>query len=372
MTEPLVSVIVPAYNAERYIERTLRSALDQTYRELEVIVVDDGSTDDTAAVVEAVKATDKRVQLIRQENAGVAAARNAAIAAASGRYVAPLDADDLWCPTKIASQVRRMENAGPDAGMVYCWWVAIDANGRELYGAASWSAEGDLYEALAYVNFIGNASIPLFRRSCLDAVGWYDSTFLAHDAQGCEDWDLTLRVAARYRTISVPEYLVGYRQSTTSMSSNVVSMGRAFELIVDRAPRVRRPQDLTERRARGNFYFYLARLGHRRNPKLALQHFATAVRSDPAVLLALPAVRVTRRLLGGVDVMVPISDLPPPTTKDLLWARFEPARAYTALLRRRMTRLVPQVTDPWQFSGPADQRGVVPGRVLTRTRTIVP
>lgn len=337
---------------------------------MEVIVVDDGSTDATAAVVDAVRATDDRVRLLRQDNAGVAAARNAAIAASSDVYVAPLDADELWAPTKIAAQVDRMEGSGPEVGMVYCWWVAIDDEDRELYGAASWDVEGDLYDALAYVNFIGNASVPLFRRSCLDDVGGYDSSFLERDAQGCEDWDLTLRVAARYRTAGVPEYLVGYRQSPTSMSSNVAAMGRSFELMLDRAHTIRQPRGSTRRRATGHFYFYLARVGHRRNPSLALRHFLKAVRLDPAVLLALPAFRVSRRLLGGVEVVVPITERPPPTTLDRLRGRIDPAKVYTALLHRRMGRLVPFADDPWRCSGPADQRGVLPGQALRRSETV--
>ena len=92
----MVSVIVPVYRAERWIEGTLRSALSQTYANLEVVVVDDGSPDRCAELVAGVAATDPRVRLIRQENAGLSAARNAGVAAARGRYVAPLDADDLF------------------------------------------------------------------------------------------------------------------------------------------------------------------------------------------------------------------------------------------------------------------------------------
>src|SRR4051812_12704913 len=101
----LTSVIIPIYNAEQYIAETLLSALAQTHRNIEIIVVDDGSTDGSAAVVKLIAASDARVRLISQPNRGVAHARNCAIAEAQGEFIAPLDADDLWHPKKIERQI---------------------------------------------------------------------------------------------------------------------------------------------------------------------------------------------------------------------------------------------------------------------------
>ena len=109
MQEALVSVIVPAFNAASYIRQTLNSVLAQTYRKIEVILVDDGSSDSTAKIVEEFVARDPRFQLIRQANAGVGAARNTAIKRARGKYLAPLDTDDLWFPKKLETQVACME-----------------------------------------------------------------------------------------------------------------------------------------------------------------------------------------------------------------------------------------------------------------------
>src|SRR5258705_9340291 len=120
---PLVSVILPVRDGESFIGDTLESALGQTYRNLEVVVVDDGSRDRTRAVVEAWAERDSRVRIFVQANAGVAAARNKAIAAARGEFIAPLDADDLWDPTKIERQVQRMNGTGETTGFVYCWQV---------------------------------------------------------------------------------------------------------------------------------------------------------------------------------------------------------------------------------------------------------
>jgi glycosyltransferase involved in cell wall biosynthesis len=112
-TVPLVSVTIPAYNAAPYIRQTLESVLFQTYRNLEVIVVDDGSQDETGRIVEYAAKNDDRVILLRQPNQGVAEARNAAIKKSRGEYIAPIDADDLWHPEKIERQVQCILQAGP-------------------------------------------------------------------------------------------------------------------------------------------------------------------------------------------------------------------------------------------------------------------
>jgi glycosyltransferase involved in cell wall biosynthesis len=109
--QPLVSIILPVRDGESSIAATLESAVGQTYGNTEIIVVDDGSRDGTRAIVEAWVARDPRIRLIAQVNRGVAAARNRAVEAARGELIAPLDADDLWDPTKIARQVRRMLEA---------------------------------------------------------------------------------------------------------------------------------------------------------------------------------------------------------------------------------------------------------------------
>ncbi len=115
--QPLVSVVIPAFNASTYIERTLRSVMRQTYAALEIVVVNDGSTDHTAKLVEQIAASDSRIRLLSTPNRGVAAARNTGIEASSGRFVAFLDADDLWHPTKIEKQVNALKRLSPRTGL---------------------------------------------------------------------------------------------------------------------------------------------------------------------------------------------------------------------------------------------------------------
>ena len=298
-------MIVPAYNASAHIRDAIRSALDQTHDSLEVLVVDDGSTDDTAAVVERIARGDGRVRLIRQANAGVAAARNAGIAAARGLYVAPLDADDLWYPEKLAAQVDRMEQGGPGMGMVYSWWVSVDETATIRGSSFPCRAEGNVALSLLYVNFIGNASVPLFRRDAVEQVGGYDASLRARDAQGCEDWDLSLRVAARYDTGVAPGHHVGYRQRPGSMSMNVAEMARSYDAVVDRLKREWSGVPASAYRwSEGNFASYLASQSYAGGRYAEALRWAThGLRVDPAYALAPYTHRLiarsAARMVGG-------------------------------------------------------------------------
>ena len=282
MVEALVSVIVPAYNAARFLERTLQSALAQSHSALEVIVVDDGSTDDTCAIVERIAAADARVRLVRQANGGVSRARNTGIAHARGSFVAPLDADDLWHPTKLAKQLRCLSGA-PGSGVAYCYFAVIDeADGvvmpRRLYHTPT----GHVYPQLTVGNIVGNASAPLVDRRLAVAVGGYDEAF----REGCEDLDFYLRLAERSAYALEPEFLVGYRRSRASMSMNIPKMERAVEQLtrkmLERHPRL--PRRLLRWR-NGNMYRYLALHAlmapdYRRSLVLATK----SVLSDPLLL----------------------------------------------------------------------------------------
>lgn len=260
----LVSVIIPAFNAAACIAETIQSVQAQNWDRLEMIVVDDGSTDDTAEVVCHLAKRDRRIRLIRQPNQGVAAARNRAIAEAKGEYVAPLDADDLWHPDKLRRQVERLEEAGPDVGLVYCWWDVVDESGRRLARSYPWALEGELADVHVALNFIGNASVPLIRRSCLDELGMYDPSLRAQGGEGCEDWDLSLRISERYEMCVVPEYLVEYRCLPWGMSGSFRNMIQSHELLIQRirARRMEVPDHLI-RWSRGLMYGHLVTIGVR-------------------------------------------------------------------------------------------------------------
>lgn len=255
----LVSVIVPAYNAENFISETLDSALSQTYENIEVIVVDDGSRDLTAAIVKNAARRDRRVKLLRQQNLGVAAARNLAIERASGEYIAPLDADDVWYPAKVEKQVQALEEAGPKAGASYCWCISINEKGQVLGLGPKWDLEGEVYQPLVLRNFIGNASVPLFRRDYLLKVGGYNADLRAQQAQGCEDWEICLRVAELSEFRVVKEYLAAYRCYSQSMSYDHSAMAKSYALVLEEAQR-KHPEiaERVFRWSKGMFYLYLA------------------------------------------------------------------------------------------------------------------
>jgi glycosyltransferase involved in cell wall biosynthesis len=238
----LVSVIIPAYNAEAFLRTTLASAQSQTWANLEIIIVDDGSTDATASIAEAAAQADRRVRVVRQEHSGVAAARNRGLAEARGDYVAPLDSDDVWHPQNLAHQMAALEAAGRDVALSYAWYVMIDEHGN-LSGTGPQNQlqrKREILSAQIQGNFIGNASSTVIRRERIEAVGRYDCTLRARDAEGCEDQKLYIALAECWDFVAVPRYLIAYRNHPMSMSRDSARMSRSHALVVSDL-RSRRP-----------------------------------------------------------------------------------------------------------------------------------
>ena len=286
MTEghhPLISVIIPAYNAEASIRRTIESVLRQTHANLEVIVVDDGSSDDTARIVEELADGDNRIRLLRQSNRGVSHARNQGIACSRGQYLAPLDADDLWHHTKLAKQLECFDKEAEVSGVVYCFFAVIDESDNVTFPRTVYhTPTGHVYPQLAVGNIVGNASSPLIRRTEVEKVGGYDDEF----QDGCEDLDFYLRLAEVCDFSVVPEFLVGYRRSRESMSMNIPKMEQAITQLtrkmLSRHPKL--PRKLLSWR-NGNMYRYLslhAHLAHEHRLSIVLA--AKSVLSDPLLL----------------------------------------------------------------------------------------
>lgn len=227
----LVTVVVPAYNASETIDETLWSVRNQTHANLEILVVDDGSTDETCAVVGRHMARDGRVRLLQQANGGVAHARNHALNAARGRYVAPVDADDLWRPDKIARQLALLRQRGPDTTLVYTWYATIDRRSR-VRGLFKPGYEGRVLPVLCTGNFVGHASSPLMRTEAVLQAGGYDPALREQGAQGCEDWKLYLSLAAMGEFAVVKDALTGYRQVGHGMSGDIAQMLRSHHRVM--------------------------------------------------------------------------------------------------------------------------------------------
>ncbi|HSJ55380.1 MAG TPA: glycosyltransferase [Anaerolineae bacterium] len=188
---PRVSVVVPCYNAERYVGQTLQSLVDQTYRDFEVIVVDDGSTDGSREVVEGFR--DARIRTICRENGGPAAARNTGIAAARGEFIATLDADDLALPHRLAAQLAAIE-ADPGLSVLSSGYTWIDQDGQAIpWEHHSWQRYPELNNIRDWLfdcPFVPSAT--MFRRSAWEDVGGFDEELI-----GPEDWNFWMRLVLK-------------------------------------------------------------------------------------------------------------------------------------------------------------------------------
>jgi glycosyltransferase involved in cell wall biosynthesis len=258
--EPLVSAVIPLHNGAGTIERTLASVRRQTWSHLEIVVVDDGSTDDGPQRVVRCAGDDPRVRLLRQANGGVAAARNLGAAETRGDYLAFVDADDLWAPEKISLQMQALAAGGEAVGLVYTWAALIDAGDRIYSLEHRPQAEGRVLRDLCRANLVGNGSSPLIRRSAFERVGGYDPSLRARGAQGCEDLMIYLRLAEHYEFRVVRRHLTGYRVTQGNMSSNAMGMLRSCELtLADFRARYPQYEPEFEQHRRDMIYWLLVR-----------------------------------------------------------------------------------------------------------------
>lgn len=204
---PEVSVVIPTYNRARDVCSAVDSVLAQTFDDLELIVVDDGSTDETQELLE--RRYGDRIVYVYQENQERCVARNTGIQRSSGAYVAFLDSDDVWLPDKLEAQME-MARRYPEAGLLYGRVFPIDSDGRwhlreaEMVG---WGEPGPrrVFDRLVMVNIIPTPTV-VVKRASLDRAGFFDKAF-----SYCEDWDLWLRIAFHYDAVFVPQALAGAR-----------------------------------------------------------------------------------------------------------------------------------------------------------------
>lgn len=246
-SEHLVSVIVPAWNSARFIGRTLQSIAAQSHRQIEIIVVDDGSVDDTPHIVSSCARSDPRIRLFSRNHGGAPAARNFAAAQARGAFLAPCDSDDLWHPEKIALQLAVLGSAPASSGVAYCWSVGIDEDDAVILPNWAHSTdEGNVHHAMMANSLPGSGSAPLIRRSCFDAVGGYPE-----DVPNADEWQLYIALAGICEFALVRRHLVGYRFRRGQISSDVAgmadSLARTTRWIVSRWPDT--PSGVLQRRA---------------------------------------------------------------------------------------------------------------------------
>jgi glycosyltransferase involved in cell wall biosynthesis len=280
---PKVSVIIPAYNAMQYLPETMASVMEQTYRDFEIVLVDDGSSDHIREWVEAQNFF--QLKLISQENRGLSGARNTGIRAARGTYLALLDADDLWEPTKLEKQVQVLDS-DREAALVYTWMALVDEKGVLTGRYYKRIEEGDVWKPMLTSNLVGCGSVPLIRRTCLDKVGYFDENLKSF----AEDWDLWLRMARQYSFRVVKEALVYYRQRGDSASKDWAAMERSFQIVFAKTFNDQ-PAELLPLRAKSEAFIYvslgwMALQGNNFDYRVAFNYQRNAFKYYPKIILS--------------------------------------------------------------------------------------
>lgn len=212
-----VSIIIPTYNRAESIGTSIQSILDQTWQNYEIIVVDDGSTDNTRQIVE--NYVDDRIRYIYMEkNGGASRARNIGIELAESDFIAFLDSDDEWLPEKLQKQMKVMLEAPKTVGMVYCRMKGTKKDGTTLICPEPWrpieKLQGNILLPLLEENVIGTPAV-LVRRECLKQTGVFDENLKC-----IEDWELVLRIAEKWQIEFVDDILVEVHFSEGSISNN--------------------------------------------------------------------------------------------------------------------------------------------------------
>lgn len=224
----LVSVIIPNFNYAQYLGEAIESALGQTYSNLEVIVVDDGSTDNSQEILERYA---DRVTIIEQRNSGVCVARNRGVAESKGEYIAFLDADDIWLPEKIEKQVKAFAES-PEVGIVHVGVIDIDESGADLQTKLNGLNGKISHEFLIWERpvILGGGSGAMISRRVFENVGGFD-TQLSTSA----DWDLYYRICRKYEAVFVSEPLLYYRLHGSNMHGNISGMESEMAIFLEKA-----------------------------------------------------------------------------------------------------------------------------------------
>lgn len=223
-----VDVVIPVYNGEKFILDAISSIASQTFPASKIIIIDDGSTDSTPELIEEFvsKNLSQNILYHRKENGGLSSARNAGIKLSSSNYLAFLDADDIWLPTKLERQISRLlYSVNPsDLGVVYCDFTLINEMGALIncpaYSNIIKSVKGHVYEKLLLGNYVsGSGSAVLVRRDCFEKCGFFDELL-----PSCEDWDMWLRISRHFSFTYVDEKLVKIRRHDNGMQKDNLKM----------------------------------------------------------------------------------------------------------------------------------------------------
>ncbi|AFY54576.1 glycosyl transferase [Rivularia sp. PCC 7116] len=292
----VVTIVLPAYNASEYLSETINSVLSQTFPDFELLVIDDGSTDNTTDIVRDFCQRDSRMRLISQKNQGVSVARNTGIKMAQGEFIAFIDSDDLWMPNKLAMHVQHLR-ANPNLGLSYARveFMTFDGKPTGKYSnprLVNISAK-DLYEENAAVT----PSNAVISRTALEQVGGFDG-----ELSGAADAELFLRVKCHgWQVEGIDQVLVLYRTSLGGMSSQLYKMEEDWNLLSQKA-QVYAPELIKHdyKQARAMLLRYLARrtLRLELSSELGIKFMNRALKSEWTLIFKEPR----RTILTAVAV----------------------------------------------------------------------
>ena len=284
---PTISVIVPAYNAERTILQTIDSIQQQTFKDIEIIVINDGSSDRTLEILDTVR--DERLKVYSYENGGLPTARNRGISRATGDYISFIDADDLWTEDKLEKQLFALQQ-NPKAGVAYSWLICMieDSKAPEnvtFVADNKASFSGNIYPDLLLGNFIGNGSNILARREAIESVKEFEPSL-----KSCEDWDYYLRLAAKWEFVLVPEPQILYLKTAGTMSTKAHIMEAEGIRVLEKAFKISPEFKPLKNKSLANFYWYcgglyLDRSSSKKDLAEAEARFWRAICLYPAILL---------------------------------------------------------------------------------------
>nr|QNO41819.1 undecaprenyl-phosphate 4-deoxy-4-formamido-L-arabinose transferase [Methanosarcinales archaeon ANME-2c ERB4]QNO42775.1 undecaprenyl-phosphate 4-deoxy-4-formamido-L-arabinose transferase [Methanosarcinales archaeon ANME-2c ERB4] len=224
---PTVSVVIPTCNRAHLIGRAIQSVLNQSYQDFEIIVVDDGSTDDTEGEIKEFQKRDKRVRYIRHENnKGGSAARNTGIKSAEGDYIALLDDDDEWLPEKIEKQVIKFQNSVDKVGVIYSGFFYVSDKTGEVISESVPTLQGNVYANLLSGCILGSPT-PLIRKTCFQKAGLYDDTL-----PSAQDWDMWIRLSKHYEFDFIPDIMAKHYIHGGQISVDLNAKIRAREKLM--------------------------------------------------------------------------------------------------------------------------------------------
>lgn len=291
---PIVSIIIPAYNCERFIVETMESVIQQTFGDFEALIIDDGSTDNLRHIADRFVTIDKRIKYIYQRNKGVSAARNSGFRHSSGKFVAFLDSDDVWLKNNLELKLKKFEEG--DFALVHSDAELINESSQRMDGMLQ-GREGDLLDGLLSwdgTQVPGPSSI-LVRRAVIDSVGLFDENLST-----AADMDLFIRIAARFKIGRVGQVTWRYRRHGSNMHKSIDTMEHDVLLLY------RKAKDMNlfitpgfERKCFTATYLILAASwgGEGRNVRRALLFLIKAVRNEPLVIFNVMRRAVNRILM---------------------------------------------------------------------------